>query len=57
MEKKKNKNKKAGKEELKPVRKFLDNFTTINARAAEVLAVIRGDPKFCRPPQPSRQQR
>lgn len=38
--------KKADKDEPKPIKKFSDfNFTPINARVAEVLA-IRGDPEF-----------
>jgi hypothetical protein len=44
--------KKTGVLEPKLVKKFADcNFTPINARAAEVLAVIKNDPEFRQPPK------
>jgi hypothetical protein len=44
--------KKTGVLEPKLVEKFADfNFTPINARAAEVLAVIKNDPEFRQPPK------
>lgn len=50
--KKKKEPKKIGMPEPKPVKKFADfNFTPINARATEVLAIMKEDPEFCQPPK------
>jgi hypothetical protein len=49
---KKKEPKKASKEESMLVKRFsYYNFSPINKRAVEVLAVIKGDPKFCRAPK------
>jgi hypothetical protein len=52
---KKKEAKKAGKEELTPVKRFADyNFTSINARAVEVLTMMKGDPECRWPPKITR---